>query len=432
MRSFWKQNLLTYILLVAILGVFPVNDTHSQSVDDGYLNEVATPQEVLERIRGEDEFSVDARRLAVMRTLKDAIRDHKAAQGRQELTPDERELFFAHKEAAARLLAKYDRETHTAESRKYYHKFREAAFTYDKNPRDKMNIVMEFAPSLAAGLAQKWDIEARKYDDYQAKIKLKHETRNRIAFGLLLVGLAFILLLGASVMDRRVGDGIKIEQKGEEIHIGYRQGKFSPLTALSFYPLFFNISLFLLTLSVALVFIFLGSGDEGVAWLDKHVPLPSYVTPDFLINSLINGVYIVILSPWVLLTIGNFGRSRRKSISVGPSGISARGRTFALTECGEIYGVDKSGEGSVDEDYFLVVQGNTAARAAASGRAFALAIGNAWALIKRRLGKVRYQVCVDVNGHPHVLADKLPMGRARNMCVALHKAMEKFSPGSDQ
>lgn len=425
-----KPTIVLAFFCAALSSILTIRPAGAQPVDDSHLQDVASPQQVLERITGDDAFEVDARRLAVLRTLKDAIRDYKAAQGRQELTPAERELFLAHKEAEARIRAKYDRETHTDESRKYYHKFREAAFAHDKDPRDKMNIVMEFAPSLAQGLAHKWGVEARRYDEYHGKIKLKHDTNNRNAFALILIGLSFFLLLIAAGTDRRVGEGVKVEQQGEEIRIGYRRGKFSPLTALSFYPLFFNISLFLLTLSVGLIFIFLGSGDEGVAWLDKHVPLPSYVTPDFLVTSLINTVYVVLIAPWVLLTIANFARRGRGTISVGPQWITARGKTIALKECGEIYGVDNSGEGMVDETVEFPDGGNAASRAAASGRAYAVAIGNAWALIQGSLGKVRYQVCVDNNGSPFVLADKLPEGRARNICGILQKAVAKARGGN--
>jgi len=396
-------------------------------VDLSYLNDVANPQEVVQKITGGDEDVVDARRYNTMRVIMDALSDIKEVQGRLELTEPERALFLAHRDASGVI-----RDRHEAKGQEHYTDWRQTAFDFTKHPGDRYEVLKEFAPPLAQALGGRIRQQTAEYEAYQGKLGRRKLIQSCLIISLFFIGLSFLLLAIGKLLDREREKSVDVDTQEDQVTIRYRPGRFGPLAPIVFYPLFFNVTLFLITLAVPLALVIAFAPDSMIRWLDTYLPIPTSWTLDGTIAFLIILGSTLVTAPWIGLAFANFPRWGRRSFTATAEGFTVGNKRFSKEGISEIFcrGI-ASGDAFSDPEESFHFQGTAASRAAESGRLFRASIARSWNLIRRSLGKVQYQVCVHYEGKRRILAKGLNPHRAEKVWAGAQFAAEKLHGAHD-
>ena len=135
---------------------------------------------------------------------------------------------------------------------------------------------------------------------------------------------------------------------------------------------------------------------------------------------------LIMIAPWWLLAIANFRRRKPRKIAVTRDAILVGKNTLMLNMLRNFftwgYG-DGSAQPGGDSSDVIIVGGNAAGRAAASGAMHGAAIREAAGLFKRKLGRVGNQVIGEFGEQNVVLAKWLPATRAEIVGEEIEKAI---------
>ena len=400
----------------------------AQNIDDSWTSELPPVQDVLDYYTDGDELDVAAQRFVAFETI------HRGVQLRigprvntNGWTPREKAALDTYREAR--------KEVNDVISDKYsesdidrYQDYQQRRFDFRSDASFRYDVVQRFAPVLAGVLNPYIASEAGR-SSAQAARRLGQNFRAAVfVLSVSTISIFFLYLLIGSWRDKRVSNGVTVEEQESHTLIRYKPGKHGPVAALSIYPLYINIVLFLLTLSVGLIFLFVAveNNEAFNAFMDRNVPdfMVVIIYPEFWIAL---GL-ILLFAPWWGLAIANFRRRKTRQIAVTADAIVVGSKTYLLDGLREFYvwgygdGSPDAGDGGSD---IIVGGGNAAARAAVSGAMHAAAIQDSAGLFRRKVGRVSNEIIGEFGEQKHVLAKWLPWKRAVILAEEIGKAIER-------
>lgn len=401
-----------------------ISPASAQDIDDGWTAQIAPVEEIAAYYSDGDELDNAARQYVAYETIWRGI-DERLGQRfySGQVTARERAVLDAYREAKndndLAMHSKYQK----ADNAKYLdYQQRRADFRSDgENLND---LLTRFAPPLYSAMQPLIAQQSR----WQAK-RLDREVREGLwlSFWAFLVFIFLYLLVG-SWRDRRTQYGVQVDSSDDRTIITYKPGKHGPVAALSIYPLYINIVLFMATLSVGLIFML--AAAERSEWFQNfmNTPIPSFMNIMFYKAFWVGLGLIIMIAPWWLLAISNFRRRKARKIAVTRDAIIVGRKTYMLELLRNFY-VWGYGDGSAQpgdgQAAVFVAGGNAAARAAAAGAMHGAAIRDAAGLFKRKAGRVGNKVIGEFGEQNHALAKWLPEARATIVADEIENAIRR-------
>jgi len=400
----------------------------AQPIDDSWTSELPPVQDIIDYYSDGDELDVAARRFVALETI------HKGVQlkvGRRlntnGWTTREKAALDRYREARKAVNEEISDKYRESDNERYQD-YLQRRFDVRSDAANQNDIVQRFAPVLSSVLMP-YIAEQTSQRSALAKRRVNRSVTSilQLVFGAS-ISLIFVYLLVGSWRDKKVENSVMKEERDGHTILTYLPGKHGPVAALSIYPLYINVVLFLLTLSVGLIFLFvaLENNEAFNAFMEKY-------TPDFMVIIIYPEVWIAIglillFAPWWFLAIANFRRRKPRKIAVSSAGIAVGSKTYLLENLRKFY-VWGDGDGSSEENSggssFIVGGGNAAASAAAAGAMHSAAIQDSANLFQRKLGRVSNVVIGEFGEQKYVLAKWLPLRRAMILADEIENAIAR-------
>ena len=408
----------------AILLALISSTTFAQTIYDAWTEQVASVEEIAAYYSDGDELDNAARQYVAYETIWRGIEEilgERIYSG--QITASERAVWDAFRDAKNDTDLAMHSKYQQADNEKYQDFLqRRADFRSDRKNLD--DVIARFAPPIYKVMQPIIAEQAR----WQAK-RLDNNLRYSLwaAFWGFL-GLTFFYLLFGSLRDKFTKYGVAVEASDDMTVITYKPGKHGPIAALSIYPLYINIVLFMATLSVGFIFMF--AAAERSEWFQDLMRTPQPAFLDILMYKAfwVGLGLMIMIAPWWLLAIANFRRRRKRKIAVTRDAVTVGRKTYMLNDLRSFYswgyGDGSARQGDTQSDV-IVVGGNAAGRAAASGAMHGAAIRQSANLFKRKVGRVGNQVIGEFGERKEVLAKWLPKARALIVTDEIDKAIRR-------
>lgn len=422
-------NTVRAMLLAGLLFVLTITSAIAQGVNDSWTSELASIEEITTHFSDQGELDNAARQYVAFETIHFALEEKVGSRiYSNEVTSREKAALDAFREAKndveMAMYSKYQK----ADNAKYMdYQQRRADFRSDES--NLYEILDRFAPPLVAVMAPK--IAAQASDRRQSVAR----KLDRVVQGALwlafwtFLAIIFLYLLVGSWRDKRIKLGVEVEDLDDMTIITYKPGKHGPVAAMSIYPLYINIVLFMATVSVGLIFML--AAAERSEWFQNlmSVPLPNFMRILFYKAFWVGLGLFIVFAPWWLLAIANFRRRRPEKIVVTPDAIIVGRNTYVLDSLRSFYAWgygDGSSQPADERADIVVAGGNAGARAAAAGAMHGAAIRESAGLFARKVGRVGNQVVGEFGEQKHVLAKWLPSVRSTIVADEIEKAIQRL------
>jgi hypothetical protein len=386
----------------------------AQGIDSAWIDDVASAEEISAYYSGDGELEDAARQSVALHTLYRysglAIREKIGRDWTAREEAYREDLDVAETAIDDRIRERYGRAS--AE----YLEYQDIKNAFRNDARNRLDILERFAPPIAAIMKADLDAEVMRQAAFRQKGAIG---------GLIIISaaIAFVYLLVTSIADKRNSFGLSVEETDDKTIVRYKPGRHGVSTVFAVYGSYIAVGLFVGVLAAIAAVMFAVSRDYE--WMEQ--PIPEWLLPVFTEDFWWIVLLVLLATPIWLLAIANFARRRQQEVVITRKEIQGRGGRLEKERIGQMYiwGIG-NGEGVPEEQSTVLIGGNAAFRAAAAGQLHGAHMRGSFRKIRRRLGRVSNQVCVDYGEHRRAIASRLPFERARLVLEAVERAASRL------